>query len=140
MSQRSKDFEFMRNSGLLLSESRRISIVPNWREIPWLSEIVNERRAKWLAASHRGVKRDTFEDAIVQDYVSKNWIQTTLTGKAVDAYAMIRAYADKYKQNHPDYISPWELKARSLKREAKAIKNSAKIADLTYSMRAEGAY
>jgi hypothetical protein len=136
-----KEYGELRDTyGLLPSEAHRIQMVPNWRSLPWVGEILQERKTKWDSARRRGVNRNRWENDIVQSYVEKKWLRPGLAGPSIDPYAMVRARVDKYHRDHPEYQSPWQTKTRNLAREARAIKNASKQADFEWKMRLEGAY
>jgi len=128
-SERGQAYEDLRNNGMLYSEARRMSLLPNRENYPWLKELENERRKQWKAARRRGISRKRFEEAIVSDYRSNNWLVRGLKQVQVDVYAMLRNRCDRYRAKHPEYESPWEERQRSFMRYARAVDRTIKQQD-----------
>ncbi|MCK9601928.1 MAG: hypothetical protein M0R06_22980 [Sphaerochaeta sp.] len=120
-SQQELDYQELRNSGMLPSEARRIRLLPNWRDVPWAAEVVNQRSADWSAARRRGISREAFDKAIVNDYKEEKWLVRGLKQIQVDVHAMLRHHCDRFRQRNPDYESPWEERQRSFMRYARAV-------------------
>lgn len=125
-----KLYNQLRNKGFLSTEARHINLIPDPLRFPWVEKLVAERRSKFRKAMKSGMTREKFDLGTVDEYLANKWTNMELkadTGCAelgLDVYAMMRSKADIYKQLHPEYESPWEAKARSLRREASAISNS----------------
>jgi hypothetical protein len=133
------EYAELRNKyGLMPSEAHRVQLIPDWQNTPWVTEMLNQRRAQFRAATRRGITAKGWETKVIKMYVDKDWLKPGLKGKAIDPYAWVRAHVDKYHRAHPEYTSPWQHKSRSLAREAKALKNSMKKVE--QKMRLEGAY
>ena len=135
-----REYGELRDMGLLPSEARRVMQIPNWRDTPWVTEMLKEPTQKWRAASRRGVNRNVFDNQRVQMYIDRKWLRSTMTGDAIDPFAWIRSHCDRYQQDHPEYTSPWQTRGRSLAKEHRAIKNSGLYAPASWEQRLEGAY
>ena len=122
------EVEDLRNKGFLPSEARRLVQLPNWQQIPWAAQIVTDRARSWAMARRRGVKRQSFDNSIVETYQRNDWLVRGYAGQVVlDTYAMIRSHCDIYRRRNPDYESPWEERQRDFGRYARAVDNTTRL-------------
>ena len=101
-----------RQDGFLPFEARSLSRVPP--RVPYLADLVEERRAMVKKAKSLGTTQREFEMQVKNLYRVNNWLKKNEAGKIVaDPWAMFRDFGDRFRQKNPEYDSPWEKRQRN---------------------------
>lgn len=104
-------YEKLRKSGFLPFEARVLSRVP--RKVPYMPQMVATRASLLARAKREKWSQQRFETNIKEQYRKKGWRKLNRAGKTVnDPWQMLRDYDDRYKDKHPEYVSPWVKKQK----------------------------
>lgn len=107
-----KRFEKLTKAGFLDTEARVLSKVPT--NVPYMKGLIAERQALFNKAKKRDMTKGEYERRIKLKYHAKGWTEYGRMGdkhlrkfNQSAVWKMLRAYEDRYKDDHPSYKSPW---------------------------------
>lgn len=104
----------LKDSGFLPFEAYALSKVAF--KTPYVRGMIAERRKKLRQAEKEGWSRIRYNALIMGHYQRKGWRRRSKDGKTVlDPWAMLRDYQDRYKSQHPEYVSPWIKKQKKFR-------------------------
>lgn len=105
----------MRKAGLLPFEAHALSRVP-LEDIPYLKQLLTERRAMLAEATKKGLSQQDYERQIKQIYIDGSLIKVGTKGDILlDPFQLLRKLEEDYIAKHPDYVSPWKKRSRGWK-------------------------
>jgi hypothetical protein len=85
-----------------------------YKMVPYLSELLKERKEMAKTAMRTKTGRTNFEVQIKELYKLNGWVTKTRTGKTVaDPWAMLRHWEDKWRARYPQYESPWQKRQKN---------------------------
>lgn len=99
-------YETLRLKGFLPFEARPLSFVP--RRVPYIPILLRGRARLFNRAQREGWSKARYYRHIKGMYADKDWFRRTRTGRRVyDPWSLLRAAEDRYRDRHPEYVSPW---------------------------------
>lgn len=104
-------YERRRRNGFLPFEARPLSRVSE--KVPYMPQLIATRASLLARAKREKWSQQRYETYIKEQYRKKGWRKFSRTGKIVnDPWRMLRDYEDRYKDKHPEYVSPWVKKQK----------------------------
>jgi len=105
-------YERRRRNGFLPFEARPLSRISE--KVPYMPQLIATRASLLARAKREGWSRARYETYIKEQYRKKGWRKLNRPGTKVvdDPWQMLRDYEDRYKDKHPEYISPWVKKQK----------------------------
>ena len=104
-------YELLRKCGFLRIEASDLSKVP--LRIPYMDKLIKQRYEDYKQAFRDKWTQAKWDSEIKKKYREKNWI--TDKRSIYDSWAMLRNFEHAYRNQHPEYESPWEKRRRSMK-------------------------
>lgn len=116
-------YNVLRKSGFQPFEARPLSRVPF--NVPYMTGMLRERLRDYEAAIKKGWTQTRYEEAIKRLCKDRHWITKTRTGKRrYDPWAMLRGYENRYKEKHPEYVSPWVKRRKDFRKYVRELEES----------------
>lgn len=103
----------LRQGNLFLPFEAQIFSKMPVRSIPYIREMIRDRQRDLIIARQQNLTLAGWERRIKDMYTANDLIKEGKRGEAkFDAWAMLRKFADDYKDKHPEYVSPGTKKGR----------------------------
>jgi hypothetical protein len=100
-------FHRLERSELFLRiEAADLSFVPF--NVPYYKQLIRDRAKKLRQAVKDGWTKEQYQQSIIKDYIERGWLRRKRGRDVPDAFKLLRAYEDRYRDRQPQYESPWQ--------------------------------
>lgn len=109
---RQKRYELLRKSGFLPFEAQELSRIPV--KVPYVDILIKQRYKELKEAVEKGLSKEQWRRKIIDRYNANDWFEVRNPSRR-SPHAMLREFEHTYKQQHPEYESPWKKRRRKFK-------------------------
>jgi len=102
-------YELLRSYGFLPFEAQALSNVPI--KVPYMDSLIKQRYKELRKAVKDKLTKEQWHRKIIDRYKSHDWFEVGKPTK-YSPHAMLREFEHTYKQQHPEYESPWKKRRK----------------------------